>query len=291
MKKIFFLFRVIMTYYVVLFSSFAAEEDCLNSPHYWLNGLIGVEEVMSPIQVREDKEVFSSLETCLNVIRENISDSSSLNDMLYADALFYYLTGNNDDYIKNLEKLSEIKNYNRLSAVNYRLALNAYQHDEINEAKKFLEKAIILEPRKIGNHDPRLLSMVTLQYILEEISYHDFLSKWEKSENIGAFYIDYKKLAQIIETHRKKNLFHIFQSSEIKKDENARILLFVLHERGILFNNSQMIENWQSELEKYSENGNKHAKRNLYFIQQNRKILKKILTVTLKQEISNRFCL
>ena len=69
-----------MAYYVVLFSSFAAEEDCLNSPHYWLNGLIGVEEVLSPIQVREDKEVLSALETCLNVIRENISDSSSLND-------------------------------------------------------------------------------------------------------------------------------------------------------------------------------------------------------------------
>lgn len=123
-----------------MFFSFAAEEDHLNSPHYWLNGLIGVEEVLSPIQVREDKEVLSALETCLSVIRKNISDSSSLNDLRYTDALFYYLTGNNENYIKILEELSEIKNYNRLSAVNYRLGLNAYQRNGTKEAKKFLKK-------------------------------------------------------------------------------------------------------------------------------------------------------
>lgn len=290
MKNFFLFFRVFIAYYVVLFSSFA-EEDCLNSPHYWLNGLIGVEEVLSPIQVREDKEVFRALETCLSVIRRNISDNSSLNDLLYADALFYYLTGNNENYIKILEKLSKIKNYSRLTAVNYRLGLNAYQNNEIEEAKEFLEKSIISEKRKIANHDPRLLSLVTLQYISEEISYHEFLNTWKKSEDICTLYMDYKKFAQIIEAHRKKNLFHIFQSDEIKQDESARILLFSLHERGILFNNSQMIENWQSELKNYSENGNKHAKRNLYFMLQNRKMLKKILTDTLKQEISNRFCL
>lgn len=176
----------------------------------------------------------------------------------YSLSLIYLLEGERDKGISKLYNLSRSHTFSELPSVYYILALYAYQNQHMQEAEILFTKSVETSNQLSKKPlTPAILSLIIIRYQTNKLTQEEFKKLW-KNEIRHSYleeFINYEQLANLI--NQKDNLLNQIENVNSIKSQNKekQTLIYTLMFFGVLLNENMLPLNWQSELEKYSNEG------------------------------------